>query len=176
MHPFIARMQAAILEVEERFMAQRGLPSPKLVQVETQAPTMREALASESKALPRWKRRPDSFVTLETGEVIHFGPGRTHTMRTYVRPNYTQADVAYLEQVVVASRVIVAEEADRILRTMKPDTSRSKRRPAEAEADPDMRMEYRQREPRSLTPEDLIRSQFSGRALAKELRRIGRTL
>ncbi len=31
-HPFIRRMEAAILQVEARFMAQRGLPSPMLVQ------------------------------------------------------------------------------------------------------------------------------------------------
>jgi len=30
-HPFIKLMEAAILQIEARFMAQRGLPSPMLV-------------------------------------------------------------------------------------------------------------------------------------------------
>jgi len=52
-HPFIRRMEAAILQVEARFMAQRGLLSPMLVQeVKERLHTMREALASE----PAWER------------------------------------------------------------------------------------------------------------------------
>jgi hypothetical protein len=141
------------------------------------AMSMRQALESES-ILPRWKKRPHSFHTLASGEVVVFGGDQTaHTMRVdEVKTTYTQCDVDYLKQVVVASRVIVAEEADRILRTMKPDTSRSKRRPAEADPDPDMRMDYRSRPERCMTAEDLAREQFTGRSLARELARIGRTL
>jgi hypothetical protein len=59
-YPFIRRMEAAILQVEARFMAQRGLPSPVLVQEIKERPathTMREAWASEPEVLPRQKRR-----------------------------------------------------------------------------------------------------------------------
>jgi hypothetical protein len=132
--------------------------------------SMRFALASEH-ILPRWKRQPKSFHTLTNGEVVQFGQS-THTLRTqYLRTQYTANDVDYLTRVVMASRAIMADEADRILRTLKPDTSRPKRRPAEA--DPDIpSSEYKQRVPRFLSAEDLIRSQFSGRALQRELRRI----
>ena len=140
---------------------------------------MRFALESES-ILPRWKRQPHSFHTLSSGEVVQFGgkpEDDAHSMRTvYMRPNYTQADVSYLEQVVASSYVIRAEDADVILRQRKPNTSRSKRRPCEA--DPDIpSLEYRERAPRYRTPEDLImESGLTGRALERELARIRRTL
>jgi hypothetical protein len=139
--------------------------------------SMRFALASET-ILPRWKRQPHSFHALASGEVVQFG-GKTehdaHSMRTlYMRPNYTLADISYLEQCVSASYVITAEHADVILRQQKPNTSHSKRRPAEADRDPDMRAEYRARPLRRMTAEDLARAQFTGKALERELRRIGR--
>jgi hypothetical protein len=136
---------------------------------------MRFALASES-ILPRWKRKPHSFHQLASGEVVQFGGEAehdAHTVRTlYLRPNYNADDIAYLEQVVASSYPITAEHADIILRQQKPNTSHSKRRPAEADPDPDMRMDYRSRPERCMTAEDLAREQFTGRALERELRRI----
>jgi hypothetical protein len=178
-HPFIAAMQAAILEVEERFMAQRGLPSPKLVRQikETQAPaSMREALASEPAVLPKHKRR--GIWILENGEILEFPDA--HTMREvrtqFLRPNYTQADVAYLEHVVASSYPITAERADIIMRQQKPNTAHSKRRPIEAELDvPSLEWQSRP-ERHNVTPEQLAREQFTGRALQRKLARIGRTL
>jgi hypothetical protein len=138
---------------------------------------MRFALASET-ILPRWKRQPHSFHTLASGEVVQFG-GKAehdvHTVRTvrtlYMRPNYNQADVAYLEHVVASSYVITAEHADVILRQRKPNTSRSKRRPIEAEPDVPS-LEWKSRPERYMSAEDLAREQFTGRALERELRRI----
>jgi hypothetical protein len=140
---------------------------------------MRFALESES-ILPRWKRKPHSFHQLANGEVVVFG-GKpeydAHSMRTlYVRPNYTQRDVDYLERVVASSYVITAEHADVILRQQKPNTAHSKRKPMEADPDPDMGMEYRARPERHLTAEEIAREQFTGRALERELARIGRAL
>jgi hypothetical protein len=136
---------------------------------------MRCALASES-ILPRWKRKPNAFHLLATGEVVQFGSA--HSMRgdevktTYIRSDFTMADVDYLQRVVMASRVIMADEANTILRRIKPNNAYSKRAPAVADADPCM-PEWRNRPERHLSPRDLVmESGLKGRALAKELARI----
>lgn len=97
-HPFIRRMEAAILEVEARFMAQRGLPSPMLVQeVKERLHTMREALASEPEVLPRHKRRGTWY--LDNGEIIDF-PKEKQGRTRFLRRDYNANDVALLQQIV----------------------------------------------------------------------------
>jgi hypothetical protein len=97
-HPFIRRMEAAILQVEARFMAQRGLPSPMLVQeVKERLHTMREALASEPEVLPRHKRR--GTWQLDNGEIIEFPKDKQGRTR-FLRRDYNANDVALLQQIV----------------------------------------------------------------------------
>ena len=97
-HPFIRRMEAAILQVEARFMAQRGLPSPMLVQeIKERLHTMREALASEPEVLPRHKRR--GTWQLDNGEIIDF-PKDKHGRTRFLRRDYNANDVALLQQIV----------------------------------------------------------------------------
>ena len=97
-HPFIKAMEAAILHVEARFMAQRGLPSPALVQqVKDGLHSMREALASEPEVLPRHKRR--GTWHLENGEIIDFPRDKRGRTR-FLRRDYNVADVALLKQIV----------------------------------------------------------------------------
>ncbi len=98
-HPFIKAMQAAILQVEARFMAQRGLPSPSLVQEIKHNLThgMREALASEPEVLPRHKRR--GTWQLANGEVVDFPKDKQGRTR-FLRRDYNEADVALLQQIV----------------------------------------------------------------------------
>jgi len=97
-HPFIRRMEAAILQVEARFMAQRGLPSPMLVQeVKERLHTMREALASEPEVLPRHKRR--GTWQLDNGEIIDFPKDKQGRTR-FLRRDYNANDVALLQQIV----------------------------------------------------------------------------
>ena len=126
---------------------------------------MRAGLGAEPYILPRWKRQP-----------IGYKPeSDAHSTRTqFLRRDYNAADVGYLQCCVTAQQAVSADEANRILRTMKPDTSRSKRAPAEADPDPDLRAEFRARPERRMTAEDLAREQFTGRALSRELARIGR--
>ena len=97
-HPFIRRMGAAILQVEARFMAQRGLPSPALVQeIKERLHTMREALASEPEVLPRHKRR--GTWQLDNGEIIDFPKDKQGRTR-FLRRDYNANDVALLQQIV----------------------------------------------------------------------------
>jgi hypothetical protein len=99
-HPFIKLMEAAILQVEARFMAQRGLPSPMLVQELKErlaTHTMREALASEPEVLPRHKRR--GTWHLDNGEIIDFPKDKRGRTR-FLRRNYNANDVALLQQIV----------------------------------------------------------------------------
>ena len=97
-HPFIKLMEAAILQVEARFMAQRGLPSPTLVQeVKERLHTMREALASEPEVLPRHKRR--GTWQLDNGEIIDFPKDKQGRTR-FLRRDYNANDVALLQQIV----------------------------------------------------------------------------
>ena len=99
-HPFIRRMEAAILQVEARFMAQRSLPSPMLVQEVKErlaAHTMREALASEPEVLPRHKRR--GTWRLDNGEIIEFPKDKQGRTR-FLRRDYNANDVALLQQIV----------------------------------------------------------------------------
>jgi hypothetical protein len=131
-------------------------------------------LRSEPGMLPAWKRRPRSFHTLPTGEVIVYGPGRTHTVREvqaktmYLRRDYTRADVGYLERVLAAPDTITALNA---YRANNGRLLRAKRNPIEAEPDPCC-PEWCDRPQRTLTAEQMIREQFTGRALQRELRRI----
>jgi len=97
-HPFIKLMEAAILQVEARFMAQRGLPSPVLVQeIKERLHTMREALASEPEVLPRHKRR--GTWQLANGEIIDFPKDKQGRTR-FLRRQYNANDVALLQQIV----------------------------------------------------------------------------
>ena len=99
-HPFIKLMEAAILQVEARFMAQRGLPSPMLVQEVKErlaTHTMREALASEPEVLPRHKRR--GTWRLDNGEIIDFPKDKQGRTR-FLRRDYNANDVALLQQIV----------------------------------------------------------------------------
>ncbi len=99
-HPFIRRMEAAILQVEARYMAQRGLPSPMLVQEvkdRLATHTMREALASEPEVLPRHKRR--GTWQLASGEIIEFPKDKQGRTR-FLRRDYNANDVALLQQIV----------------------------------------------------------------------------
>ena len=99
-HPFIKLMEAAILQVEARFMAQMGLPSPMLVQEVKErlaTHTMREALASEPEVLPRHKRR--GTWQLVNGEIIDFPKDKQGRTR-FLRRDYNAHDVALLQQIV----------------------------------------------------------------------------
>jgi hypothetical protein len=97
-HPFIKLMEAAILELERRFMEQRGLPSPVLVQeVKERLHTMREALASEPEVLPRHKRR--GTWRLDNGEIIEFPKDKQGRTR-FLRRDYNANDVALLQRIV----------------------------------------------------------------------------
>jgi hypothetical protein len=97
-HPFIKLMEAAILQVEARFMAQRGLPSPVLVQeIKERLHTMRAALASEPEVLPRHKRR--GTWRLDNGEIIEFPKDKQGRTR-FLRRDYNANDVALLQQIV----------------------------------------------------------------------------
>jgi len=99
-HPFIKLTEAAIIEVERRFMAQRGLPSPVLVQEVKErlaTHTMREALASEPEFLPRHKRR--GTWRLDNGEIIDFPRDKQGRTR-FLRRDYNANDVALLQQIV----------------------------------------------------------------------------
>ena len=99
-HPVIKLMEAAILQVEARFMAQRGLPSPMLIQEVKErlaAHTMREALASEPEVLPRHKRR--GTWQLDNGEIIDFPKDKQGRTR-FLRRDYNANDVALLQQIV----------------------------------------------------------------------------
>jgi hypothetical protein len=97
-HPFIKLMEAAILQVEARFMAQRGLPSPMLVQeVKERLHTMREALASEPEVLPRHKR--SGTWQLDNGEIVDFPKDKQGRTR-FLRRDYNAHDVALLQQIV----------------------------------------------------------------------------
>ena len=101
-HPFIKLMEAAILQVEARFMAQRGLPSPVLVQEVKErlaTHTMRTALASEPEVLPRRKRR--GTWQLANGEIIDFPKDKQGRTR-FLRRDYNTNDVAMLEKIVEA--------------------------------------------------------------------------
>src|SRR4029077_13720846 len=103
-HPFIRRMEAAILQVEARFMAQRGLPSPVLeeeVKERLATHTMREALASEPEVLPRHKRR--GTWELANGEIIDFPKDKLGRTR-FLRRDYTEGDLAILRQCAAAKR------------------------------------------------------------------------
>jgi len=91
-------MEAAILQVEARFMAQRGLPSPMLVQeVKERLHTMRTAMASEPEVLPRHKRR--GTWQLDNGEIIDFPKDKQGRTR-FLRRDYNANDVALLQQIV----------------------------------------------------------------------------
>jgi len=91
-------MEAAILQVEARFMAQRGLPSPVLVQeIKERLHTMRAALASEPEVLPRHKRR--GTWQLDNGEIIDFPKDKQGRTR-FLRRDYNANDVALLQQIV----------------------------------------------------------------------------
>ena len=99
-HPFIKLMEAAILQVEARFMAQRSLPSPMLVQEVKErlaTHTMRAALASEPEVLPRHKRR--GTWQLDNGEIIDFPKDKQGRTR-FLRRDYNANDVALLQQIV----------------------------------------------------------------------------
>src|SRR6185437_86044 len=99
-HPFIKLMEAAILQVEARFMAQRGLPSPMLVQEVKErlaTHTMRAALASEPEVLPRHKRR--GTWKLQNGEIIDFPKDKQGRTR-FLRRDWNENDVALLQQIV----------------------------------------------------------------------------
>lgn len=97
-HPFIKLMEAAIFQIEARFMAQRGLPSPMLVQeVKERLHTMRAALASEPEVLPRHKRR--GTWQLDNGEIIDFPKDKQGRTR-FLRRDYHANDVALLQKIV----------------------------------------------------------------------------
>jgi len=99
-HPFIRRMEAAILQVEARFMAQRGLSFPLLVQQikdGLNTHVMRTALASEPEVLPRHKRR--GTWQLANGEIIDFPKDKQGRTR-FLRRDWNENDVALLQQIV----------------------------------------------------------------------------
>jgi hypothetical protein len=99
-HPFIRRMEAAILQVEARFMAQRGVPSPMLIQEIKErlaTHTMRVAMASEPEVLPPHKRR--GTWQLANGEIVDFTRDK-HGKTRFLRRDYNAADVALLRQIV----------------------------------------------------------------------------
>jgi len=81
-------------------MAQRGLPSPMLVQEVKErlaTHTMREALSSEPEVLPRHKRR--GTWQLNNGEIIDFPRDKQGRTR-FLRRDYNANDVALLQQIV----------------------------------------------------------------------------
>jgi hypothetical protein len=124
-HPFIRRMEAAILQVEARFMAQRGLPSPMLVQeTKERLHTMREALASEPEVLPRHKRR--GTWHLDNGEIIDFPKDKQGRTR-FLRRDYNANDVALLQQIVEMQPRTFTFEQITAVRKFKADADQIKR-------------------------------------------------
>jgi hypothetical protein len=124
-HPFIRRMEAAILQLEARFMAQRGLPSPLLVQeVKERLHTMRTALASEPEVLPRHKRR--GTWQLANGEIIDFPKDKQGRTR-FLRRDYNANDVALLQQIVEMQPRTFTFEQITAARKFKADADQIKR-------------------------------------------------
>jgi hypothetical protein len=114
-------------------------------------PSMREGMDAEPNLLEPWPKR------------------RTTCARTtYLRRNYDASDVAYLRLLAVAPDPMSALAEYRSTHTR---ALVGKRRPIEADPDPVCHA-WRDRPERKLSAEDLIRSQFSGRALRRELRRL----
>jgi hypothetical protein len=121
-HPFIKLMEAAILQVEAR---QRGSPSPMLVQeVKERLHTMREALASEPKVLPRHKRR--GTWHLDNGEIIDFPKDKQGRTR-FLRRDYNANDVALLQQIVQMQPRTFTFEQITAARKFKADADQIKR-------------------------------------------------
>jgi hypothetical protein len=129
-------------------------------------PSMRDAMAVEAEQLPKWRRKRKR-VTLADGSVADFTQlySHTHSVQTY---GYGRAEVDLLRWLVTRPDAMTA------LRRYEQTHQRALQGKRKAlEADPDVvDTSWRQRTPRYLSAEDLIRSQFSGRALARELRRI----
>jgi hypothetical protein len=117
-----------------------------------------------------------------TGEIMDFRPMRAamqldtsttaanahsvHAKTTYLRANYTLADVDLLQQIVEAPEPAAAL---RLWEANHPSTFKPKR--IDVEPDP-VDTTWRSRPERHLNAEELIRQQFSGRALARELKRL----
>jgi hypothetical protein len=58
-------------------------------------------LRSEPSILHAWKRKPRSFHTRPSGEVIVHGSGQAHRVRTaYLRSQFHAGDVAFLRRVI----------------------------------------------------------------------------
>ena len=124
-HPFIKLMEAAIIEVERRFMARLGLPSPVLVQeIKERLHTMREALASEPEVLPRHKRR--GTWQLDNGEIIDFPKDKQGRTR-FLRRDYNANDVALLQQIVEMQPRTFTFEQITAARKFKADADQIKR-------------------------------------------------
>jgi hypothetical protein len=112
---------------------------------------MRTAMASEPLTVPRWRVR-------------------AHTVQktTFMRRQMGEPEVRYLRTLLAAPDAVSALKAyqsthGRVLRPKR----------ASIEAKPDViDTSWRQRTPRYLSAEDLMRSQLQGRALTKELRRL----
>lgn len=174
-HPFIAAMERAISLIEENFARKHGLPSPALaneIKKTLAAPvlSMRDALASEPAVLPAHKRR-GTWRLESSGEIVEF-PKDKYGKTRFLRSNYTARDAAYLEAAREATaKRFTAEDAIATLRKLRPDIGRAKRKPIEADPDPCC-PGWRDRPERHLTPEQMIREQFTGRALERELRRV----
>src|ERR1700680_1895571 len=72
--------------------------------------------ARTADGLPKWRRRPRTFETLPSGEVIVHG--QPHSVRTqYLRPTYGATEVAFLQEIVSKAprETFTAEQAFRWL-------------------------------------------------------------
>ena len=108
-------------------MAQRGLPSPVLVQGIKERPathTMREAWASEPEVLPRHKRR--GTWRLDNGEIIEFPKDKQGRTR-FLRRDYNANDVALLQQIVAMQPRTFTFEQITAERKFKADADQIKR-------------------------------------------------
>lgn len=112
----------------------------------------RSMMQFESALLPKWRQKPT----------------RTQAKQTLrMRPNFGEPEVRLLLQILDAPSPLTAVTTYR-------DAHQRVLKPKEAiQVDPDIpSTEYQSRPERHLTAEDLIRAQFSGKALFKELRRL----
>lgn len=112
-------------------------------------PSMREAMASEPSVLPHWPAK------------------RTVCTRTvFVRRDMGKSEVDFLQQLLRLPDPMTA------LATYRAGHHRVLQ-PKRVLADPDpVDTTWRDRPERQMTPEDLIREQFSGRSLRRELGRL----
>jgi hypothetical protein len=145
----------------------------QLVQPSSAISEMRRGMAVEPLVLPKHKRRGTFFF--ENGEILEFPKSQTHTVRepktTFFRSQYNRADLNMLSLVRDAQLLRFSfEDSERWLISRRNGRTLPRKR---IDADPDpVCTEWKERPARLLTAEQMIREQFTGRALQRELARL----